>query len=239
MTYNEYWLLEAAATGGVPVDWIKRSPKSLQEQFNRRPPIMDADTAIDLLHRLIHEEFVVLIDSHVCESQDELQDIVRRGGEKVSRSQLNDIAWSQRTYKGCGGQYYYALTPQGGAYWESIARPDWDSFWDYKYLDDSGDRVTKIEVVSRNDEFIHSLMSVRPLIAGTRLFPHTAQQMILPTWDATYWKVLNDAVSLSGDWDKTLSATDMFEIERNLVLRPEVFAMLHRGQDAWHQGFRE
>lgn len=90
-------------------------------------------------------------------------------------------------------QAYYYLTPQGGAYWETLAHPDWfqyytDSCHDYKPYELS---EFECEMISADRELLEQILKVDCyLFDATAHIPGTEVWEELEPWKPTYWKTL-------------------------------------------------
>ena len=80
----------------------------------------------------------------------------------------------------------YYLTPSGGAYWESIAHPNWDKFLKL----DSLENPREGKVIGAKREIIEELLALNLLRGLYKQIPGTEVWKVMEPWSATYWKTL-------------------------------------------------
>ena len=85
------------------------------------------------------------------------------------------------------------LTPQGGANWETIARPNWQQYLKWSCAPGS----TESTIISQDREAISQLLQFSPYLDGRQPIPETVIWELLEPWSATYWKTLPHASKVS------------------------------------------
>jgi hypothetical protein len=113
----------------------------------------------------------------------------------------------------------YQLTDQGGARWESVARPDWARFVSVSESTDGDGREETIEVTAQRRDLVARYVDLIYLRPQTRIAGSEEWQLIEP-WQATYWKRLpfghclrfrwtpNSGIRLSSQADDFLNAVN-------------------------------
>jgi hypothetical protein len=172
-----YWLLDAAALGWMPLEWL--TADNVCEVFNtRRGHELSFPDLVDTLEGLFQSGDLIaerLEQNHLT-------------GEFVpSRPDL---------VAGLSGQVwlYYGLTGQGGARWEAFARPDWSRYIDASYWTDTTDGDIEVgEIVAQDKHAVEQYLAalyahyVNPTYT---IHPDSEHWDLLIPWDVTYWKTL-------------------------------------------------
>ena len=83
--------------------------------------------------------------------------------------------------------FYYYLTPQGGAKWEALSHPDWNFYHQWRFYENH-----KCEIICQDMEIIKQLLSFS-YFHSKILIPETEIWDELEPWQATYWKNLPKA----------------------------------------------
>lgn len=173
-TQGEYWILSSAVELKYPLTWL--ADPHLEAHFNRRTHGLDAPALLDTLERLFSEG---LLEAERWTSR---EPVPRLGA--LSREQIR-LALEPNTI---GDLWYahYGLTPEGGAAWESFARPRWDSFLGEEWsADDPTWRTVTCMDRRYLDHFRRSLALYEQYDA-----PVKATVEETGPWAATYWKTL-------------------------------------------------
>lgn len=106
----------------------------------------------------------------------------------------------------------YYLTPQGGANWETIARPNWQQYLKWSSVPGS----TESTIIAQDREAISQLLQFNPYLEGKEHIPETVIWELLEPWEATYWKTLPHASKVSYQIqavDNSVSASPEFSKE--------------------------
>ena len=131
-------------------------------------------------------------------------------------------------------QAYYYLTPSGGAYWESMAHPNWDKFLGFESLDSP--RTGK--VIGATREIIEELLALNPSIGLYKQIPGTEVWEINEPWQATYWKTLLKGYKVSYETQPNQLVLDyLHEKEsapREFVKRYQEARQLHNNIRKWY-----
>jgi hypothetical protein len=94
----------------------------------------------------------------------------------------------------------YELTSQGGAYWETIARADWNRYfqWD-DYNNFVEGRSFECELIGIDRQLMQELVNIHCCYLPGHAIPITGTEAweTLESWEPTYWKILPRAYRVS------------------------------------------
>lgn len=186
LSRGEFWLLAAAVEYGIPLPVL-----ALPEWV----PGGSMDTIDIALNRQGHGlAFAALVDTLMQSKRNgwiEFGRPFRNESAPISDSDADEIAAFLRE-RGRGLEtVHYWLNADGGAVWESFARPQWDRFIEQgtEYPEDGSpfERMTTIETSDWQwlDKYLRSQTSEQVVEAGSITLAE------LRPWQATYWKTLS------------------------------------------------
>lgn len=165
----EYLILQG------PLDYTNENLINIVNDYN-----IDISEIIKVAARLFQKGYI-LADRYLG-TQDNgqenwINDLVLR------KSEIEDL------FDGDTFDFSYKLTPEGGARWESMTKPNWQ--W-YKYiaLYTDYDDVEKIEIVSTQKAIIKQALTFDSLSDSFQYIPGTEIWDVLEPWQAKYWKTL-------------------------------------------------
>jgi hypothetical protein len=169
-TQGEFWILSSAVQTKYPIACLIEA--DLEAHYNRRSHGLDVSEVVDTLDVLFTEGLL-----EVERWSPRVNDFVR---STLPRDQiLPALHWKP-------DRLDYALTAEGGAAWESFARPNWEAFISHERDQDD----TSMWVVACTDRrrlaqylWANSLHERNPAIGA-------AEIEAVAEWPATYWKTL-------------------------------------------------
>jgi hypothetical protein len=188
MDKGEYWLLDSVVEAWYPLKWLASDEVELA--FNRRRHGLSRDELTGALERLF-----------------EGGDLLAGRMEKSMLQQESFVPARAEIEQALAGQLdiSYGLTPQGGARWEAVSRPEWQ-----RYLraclftdPDEGEIVGSDRLlVEKFDSLSHYAWNIS-VVAGSKRWD------VQQPWQATYWKELPAAhrVRFSFRWVDASPAT--------------------------------
>jgi hypothetical protein len=172
-----YWLLDAAALGRPPLQWL--TAENLCEVFNtRRGHDLLLPALIDMLERLFQTGDVI--------------------AERMEKNELlgEFVPTRPDIMAGLTGQVclFYGLTAQGGTRWEAFARPEWSRYIDVGYWTDATrGEIAVGEIVAQDQHAVEQYRAalfahyVEPTYT---IHPDSERWDLVVPWCATYWKTL-------------------------------------------------
>jgi hypothetical protein len=196
LTRGEYWLLETAVQYRIPSCCLGRSPKGVEEQFNKPGHGMDRALLIESLARLRDDG---LIDFARCE------DVEKRIW--LSNEGIAD-ALSERRPQPAAQYTIYGLTGVGGACWEAFARPNWEQFVHEEFDDEAKDGV--LTCMSET----HLNRHLRDMNAAYVLLDNLVNIEPIGEWQATYWRSLLSGYRATVGWSAIRRGFRFFERRR-------------------------
>ena len=134
MEYGEFWILEGAVDCHVALRFVDGPRKFLEGHWNRAWHALDRTGVLDLLERLQAANAIVVLDEDdqpIVLSRDEFN-------REIERRRDDPQAFARR----------YALTPSGGARWETFAEADWDRYHSYEWDPDGDDEIDLLEIAA-------------------------------------------------------------------------------------------
>ncbi len=254
MDYGEYWLLETAADGGVPLTRAWGTPRSLKAQWNKRPHEMSLGEVVETLVRLFRDGDILAREMLVGRDAD--ADAVAVRDDSFVPTPKEIVAGltysSKRTQRGVG--LYYLLTPSGGKRWETHARADWRRFFrsetreiDTGASDESMSCRHEIMTVwaadrARIDYLVDAAWRWWPDIEYD---PGAISVAEVAPWQATYWKTLPRAWRAEfpircvdvNEWrppPRVLKQMEHMTQEKRIAFAKREFCEIYH----WHDGFR-
>lgn len=95
-------------------------------------------------------------------------------------------------------QCYYYLTPQGGAYWENLAHPNWNRYYKFSIVDIEkftgylDDEIYECEMICSDRQLIEQLLNINCYLSVPDVYIPGTEVVwdVLEPWQATYWKTL-------------------------------------------------
>jgi hypothetical protein len=187
----EYWLLDVAVQDVVPIaDLISGDAAG---GLNRTDHQCIAEELAEALERLFADR---LITSFRCEGRRRYRTLTLSEIHGEMRRPKNppkpdDPYAMPRRHP---DEAFYRLTPQGGAAWETFARPDWNLF-----IDGVGTTITSGKVYppfpTRGYAICPTRRQVERYLEMARQIGHQVDSSsirwdVVAPWKATYWKVL-------------------------------------------------
>ena len=125
-------------------------------------------------------------------------------------------------------QSSYYLTSEGGAYWESIAHPNWDKFLKL----DSLENPREGKVIGAKREIIEELLALNLLIGLYIQIPGTEVWKVMEPWEATYWKTLPKGYEVVYQTQQNQLVLDLLHKEESV---PAEFVKRHQeGTQLYH-----
>jgi len=175
LSRGEYWVLETAAEGQWPIDYLFSD---------------DVEIALNkTTHGLAEAElFEVLFSLH---TQNKIffyqyKKIIR----KPHINFLSDYLKLKLPPTEKKKRIYYGLTELRGKAWEEFARPNWDSYISALYeFPDQEDGFQLAEIICANKLLLERYISSIEF-HDMDIMKETKINDILEPWDATYWKTL-------------------------------------------------
>jgi hypothetical protein len=94
-------------------------------------------------------------------------------------------------------QCYYYLTPQGGAYWETLAHPNWNRYYTCSIVDIEkftgylDDEIYELEMICSDQQLIEQFLKINCYLNLPDVYVGTEVVWdVIEPWQATYWKTL-------------------------------------------------
>lgn len=174
MNRAEYWILDSVAAAEFPLDALADEGRTVNT-LNRRWHGLARGELLDALCGLFEGGRLAAR---------------RRGGApfrptRAEVSEALDFTPGRGREGDSAREAYYFLTPEGGALWESVARPDW-SLYVYQWSDEA-----EAEIYARTRRAAEQSLALEPY-RGRRVAPGTEVWERLKPWRATYWKTLDE-----------------------------------------------
>ena len=128
----------------------------------------------------------------------------------------------------------YYLTPSGGAYWESIAYPNWDKFLKL----DSLENPREGKVIGARREIIEELLALNLLRGLYKQIPGTEVWKVMEPWEATYWKTLPKGYEVVYQTQQNQLVLDLLHKEESVpaefVKRDQEATQLYHNMRKWY-----
>ena len=169
MTYEEFWLLEAAIINGALFSRLWGPIKSFELFWNKPYHGMTRLEVLETSCRLFGQGDIV-----AC-SLDRDEYIPSR--EEIDRL----LYWESPTMT------WYHVTAQGGARWERVAKPDWSRYFEDAGTEDKRGRPV-LEITAGSVATLMRVLETFP--AGTRAIERTVLRTALVPWKVSNWKTL-------------------------------------------------
>ena len=180
LSRGEFWLLANAVDHGLPL------PMLTLPQWT--PGTRSMDTLDLVLNRQAHGlNLQSLIEALLHASRNDWVEFGRRGNERWIHPSADDLATWLGKKGAFGDGVYYWLTAEGGAAWESFARPEWSLFIDHEFDEgEDGIRTTTVTTCDwkQLDRYLEAVAREEAIEPGTMTLAE------LRPWQATYWKTL-------------------------------------------------
>jgi hypothetical protein len=197
-TRGEYWLLEAVVRS--PLELPLLLDKDLETALNKENHGLDRENLAKTLNNLSAQDLIRFVENQkdfplALNLEELLSAFDKPGNAKES--------------------IYYGLTPKGGAYWESFARPDWSQYIDASATTVSGNGEATIwgaEIIGVDREKIEQLLQSNIYYHKQSLLPETVKRESLIPWQATYWKQLPAGYKICYQYTETMDWTGWDEI---------------------------
>jgi hypothetical protein len=208
MEYGDFWLLEAAVEGSVPLDLLIGDEQFFRDQWNKHPHGLARHQLVNTLRRLLAAGDVECfsdLGSEVLPSHEELDGFL---GEPEVACRI-----------------WYGLTAQGAARWEQAAKPDWSRyFWDRWDSEQQSVEFTAATSASLQRLLVHG-----PLEWWVAWVPRTEERSIVMPWHATYWKTLPEGHHIQLRYSDDPAACPPRTVENEAKAR-----QAHRALRGWY-----
>lgn len=180
LSRGEYWLLTNAVEYGLPLrmlmlpEWPQDDPHAatIDVVLNKRGHGLDPDELAEILHDMLEHGWITL-SKHV----------LQRTPLYPDRAEMRRILDEKGRFH--DGVFYH-LTQEGGAAWESFARPEWDRY--ITHDGESHEDSTIGEVIASSGRVLKRYMA--SLERETPIDTESTAYDELRPWQATYWKIL-------------------------------------------------
>lgn len=192
------WFLDAAVTTKIPLPGLLDKEIFYDDGHLQNMPYHDfAESEIAaIVAELCAEEFIEVID---YERSDELEEDVihRRPAHSITTAAVEallhiEVAEGENIW---AKMSYYRLTSKGGAYWESLAQPNWHDFVVRRvvgpWLSPGSDEVEVVVepwqqgIAGLTESVIRETMQIH----NTTPIEGSEEWCVLAPWEATYWKI--------------------------------------------------
>lgn len=206
MNYGEYWLLETAFDGGVPLTRVCGMPDNMREFWNKPFHGMTREETADTLLRLFADGDIVANESMLPQTE---HDVFRRRERSPPPSReeiLAEFGASRKRSTPCWELAYW-LTPKGGRRWEEHTHADWDRFFEYDFDEARGDEAQVLAGEPIGTLSLRTADRARlDYLVETMWrwwWPHHERHgdridtTEISPWPATYWKSLPHAFQAS------------------------------------------
>jgi hypothetical protein len=239
--FGEYWLLETAVDGRVPLYLIEGPPSQLIEQWNKKPHGLSERQLIETLHRLFQAGDISAVVAERRIVHGETKDRIVRDNYTPTLDDLQRaFRWEEPGRCPYVLRYAYGLTAQGGVRWEQIADPDWSRFYEHIHLDD-GERTTGLVVTAGSTARAEEVLERDFPLCRLRRISGIDRLDELRPWHATYWKTLPVGYRLQ--WACEPDPNEPYcdvEATHRPAINPEMQRALREREIAsyrWHDGF--
>lgn len=216
LTRAEYWLLETAVEGGIPLQFLDPDGYSakftIEHMFNKPGHGLDRLQLLDCLDGLFAAGLVEGEFSRAGAAVVPSKDVIRQAiVEKLPHTVP---------------RLCYQLTPRGGKVWEAFAAPRWD-----RYLSEESDPDSRTGWITCQDRFhLRRHLDERQFVILDRIITHdTIQIEEIGPWEATYWKRLPHGYRARFQWTE---AAEQFMPKT--PLEQLVFGGFCEDRDGWY-----
>ena len=183
LSRGEFWLLANAVDHGLSLRMLTMPQWA--------PGIRSSDTLDAVLNRQAHGlALEALVDTLLQLSRNGWVEFGRQGSGQNVRPSADDLASFLNERGAFRDGVYCWLTTQGGAAWESFARPEWSLFIEHESQsfdeDDDDIQTTTIRACDwkRLGRYLEAVAREEAIEPGTMTLAE------LRPWQATYWKTL-------------------------------------------------
>lgn len=176
MTRAEFWFLEAAVSYQHSVRML--GLPDLDLALNRKPHGLNRKRLIRVLYSLLK-------DGHVHFRRPLSSTWKNCRFEPFVPTLLGIEEALDRTDRPEEPSTTYGLTAQGGAIWETIAKPDW-----LRFYDESSDMRSGEIIAGSKETLRREIELLTHWGFSQRLKPETVKTTTVCPWKATYWKTL-------------------------------------------------
>lgn len=186
-TRAEYWVLELVVVGSWPLTYLDAG--NIEEIFNKPGHGLDHATLVDTLEGMFAAG---LIEAGIWPG-DTPAGLLSRAG--IEAALAEPTPFGSRSYT------FYQLTAEGCSQWEAFARPDWTRYVCADLNHEAGKGSLTCTDRQWLKESLEWLSAVDPLVDRGS----TDYNEVRP-WQATYWKSLPGAHSVSFPYREPVSA---------------------------------